>query len=99
MTKTEFLALAEKWEQDTCFLSSCTDIIKHPAVAELVQAGDAILPWIFEDYKKGMSIRWDMLLQTITGSVPYARKDRGYVQKNQMSWLRWWEKNKVKYTQ
>jgi hypothetical protein len=100
MTKSEFEALTKKWREDTCFLSSPTQIMAHPAVEELVQAGDQIVPWIFEAYKEDMSLSWSDLLHQITEvNLMIPRKYWGYVEKIQGYWMRWWEKNKGKYTQ
>lgn len=94
MTKVEFIVLTEKWKQETAILSSLTQIFRHPSVEKLVQAGDAILPWIFEAYEGDLWIAWGGLLQKITGKTPFGRKDRGHVRKIQESWLVWWSNNK-----
>lgn len=97
MTELEFITLTKKWRQDTCFLSSSTQIMKHPAVQELVAAGDATVPWIIEQYREDISLSWSDLLHQITGVLPFGRKDQGYTKKIQQAWMGWWEKNAWNY--
>lgn len=94
MTKEEFTELAQQWEQGTCFMSSCSQIMAHPAVTKFEKASNDLIPWIIECYREDCSGRWDLLLKKITGITPYGHKDRGDIKRNQQSWLGWWEKGR-----
>lgn len=59
---------------------------KHECFDELVDFGDAAIPWALERLKS--SIRWTLVLEEITGEVPeaYPRWD---VDAIRTAWLRW----------
>jgi len=98
MTDKEFAEHAEKWEHDTSFMSSTTQIMAHPSAKEIINAGLDVVPCIIAHYQVSASVRWDIALQEIIGVCPYSKKNRGYVLSNRNSWVVWWRKNKEKLT-
>ena len=50
---SQFRALADEWERDTCFLSSTTKMVMHPAYQRIIGMGPAAIPLILRKLKRG----------------------------------------------
>lgn len=81
-----FNVLTKRWEDDTIFASSPTEISSHPAYQEIIALGEPVLPYIFADVKE-TGIFWFPALHAITGEDPAAGETT--VLLAQEKWLNW----------
>lgn len=83
-----FHALARRWREDTCMLSSTTKIIEHPAYQEIIRMGPVAVPLILQDLLARPD-HWFYALQEITGDNPLSAENAGNMQKMRDDWLAW----------
>ena len=90
--RQRFEELADKWEEETFFLSNSDRINAHPALQEIISMGQPMVPLILERMRveKG---HWFEALQQITGEDPVSPADYGKIAAMQNSWLKWGERN------
>ena len=81
--------LLETWREETAYLSSGTQITRHPAYQELVALGPAALPYLFRDLERTGDGHLSKALVAITGAHPVPAEDRGNVRKVADTWLGW----------
>ena len=83
-----FHRLKEKWEVDTAFLSSVSDIAMHPAYQQIIGMGPAAIPLILREIsiKQG---QWFWALKSITNEDPVKPEYRGIVAEMSSAWLHW----------
>ena len=83
-----FHRLKEKWEAETAFLSSVSDIVMNPAYQQIIGMGPAAIPLILRE----MSIKqgqWFWALKSITNEDPIKPEHRGIVAEMSRAWLHW----------
>lgn len=83
-----FHRLKEKWEAETAFLSSVSDIVMHPAYQQIIGMGPVAIPLILRE----MSIKqgqWFWALKSITNEDPVKPGHRGIVAEMSKAWLKW----------
>jgi len=83
-----FHQLKERWEAETDFLSSVSDIVMHPAYQQIIGMGPAAIPFILRE----MSIKqaqWFWALKSITNEDPVKPEHRGIVAEMSRAWLQW----------
>lgn len=69
--EAKFNALAERWVQETGFHSNDYFIVNHPAYQQIVELGEAALPFVLRELEKGqMAVHWPHVLSAITGADP-----------------------------
>jgi hypothetical protein len=83
-----FEVLAAKWQDDTAFLSSVSDVALHPAYQRIVGMGPAALPLIFRDLKNAPN-HWFWALNAITGENPVPEENWGDIAAMRNYWLEW----------
>jgi len=83
-----FHRLKDKWEVETAFLSSVSDIVMHPAYQQIIGMGPAAIPLILREMsiKKG---QWFWALKSITNEDPVKPEHRGHVAEMSRLWLQW----------
>ena len=83
-----FHRLKEKWETETAFLSSVSNIVMHPAYQQIIGMGPAAIPLILREMsiKKG---QWFWALKSITNEDPVKPEQRGIVAEMSKLWLQW----------
>ena len=88
--RQRFEELADKWEEETFFLSNSDRVNAHPALQEIISMGQPMVPLILERMRveKG---HWFEALQQITGEDPVSPADYGNIAAMQNSWLEWGE--------
>ena len=91
-----FCKLKEKWEKETLFLSSTSEICMHPAYQGIIGMGPAVLPFIMREMAEKPAL-WFWALKAITGEDPVPESERGKTAKMTEIWLYWWSDNKHKY--
>ena len=83
-----FHRLKEKWEAETAFLSSVSDIVMHPAYQQIIGMGPVSIPLILRE----MSIKqgqWFWALKSIANEDPVKPEHRGIVAEMSRVWLQW----------
>ncbi len=92
----KFCELKKKWERDTLFLSSTSEICMHPAYQGIIGMGPAVLPLIMKDMAEKPAL-WFWALKAVTGEDPVPECKRGKIYEMTEIWLGWWSDNKHKY--
>lgn len=87
-----FLALKDRWKEETVFVSSATDLISNSAYREIISLGKVAVPWIIRELRK-KNDHWFYALEKITGENPIEKKNIGLVEKMSENWISWAEKN------
>ena len=83
-----FLELAEKWEQDTAFVSSTTKRVMHPSYQSIIGMGREVVPMLLRDLQRNRRV-WFWALNHITGANPVKPEDAGNIDKMTKAWLDW----------
>jgi len=95
--RERFEALAERWEEETFFLSNSERINAHPALQEIISMGEPIVPLILERMR-AQGGHWFEALQQITGARPVPPESRGRIREMAQAWLDWGERNGYELT-
>ena len=90
--RERFNELADRWEEETFFLSFSDQAAAHPAHQEIVSMGERAVPLILERMRLQGGL-WFHALWDLTGANPVAPEDRGKTDAMQTSWLQWGERN------
>jgi hypothetical protein len=88
LVEHRFRRLESAWTEQTCYLSSYTDIVKHPAFQEIIGLGEAVVPLMLQDLEEKPRL-WVWALPEITGANPVAPADAGNIARMSEDWLRW----------
>ena len=94
--RSRFRELADEWERDTCFLSSTTKMVMHPAYQRIIGMGPAAVPLILRELRENPG-HWFWALKAITGVDPIPSSDRGDLRKMTDAWLGWADRNGIIY--
>lgn len=86
--RKRFQDLARQWREETCLISSTTDMAMHPAYQQIIGMGQEALSLIFEEMRRQPG-HWFWALQAITGENPVPTSERGQVPKMTQAWLEW----------
>jgi hypothetical protein len=83
-----FHRLKEKWEAETAFLSSVSNIVMHPTYQQIIGMGPMAIPLILREVsiKQG---QWFWALKSITNEDPVKPEQRGIVAEMSRAWLQW----------
>ena len=92
MNKNRFWFLIYKWETETSFISSTTDMMQNQYFKEIVSWREDAIPFILDYLQKATSHIYLALFE-ITGENPVPTKDLGKVDKIIENWLEWGYKN------
>jgi hypothetical protein len=87
--EAKFRSLAERYYEDTFFMSSCPEYT-HPLMREIIKMGKPALPYIFNEMKDGAR-GWWYAVREITGSRPLTitNDDAGKVKVLNEKYLQW----------
>lgn len=88
----KFHQLAAIWRAETCYLSSTTAMVNHPAYQEIIDLGPAIVPLVLRELEQRPA-PWFSALRALTGADPMDPADRGKIRKIAAAWLRWGKAN------
>ena len=88
--RERFQELADRWEEETFFLSRSDRAIAHPVHQEIINLGRPVVPLILERMSS-QGGHWYEALQQITGEDPISPADYGDIAAMQNSWLQWGE--------
>jgi hypothetical protein len=87
-----FRRLEARWTAETGYLSSCSDIVEHPAFREIIGLGKAVVPFLLRDLEERPRL-WVWALPEITGENPVSPNEGGNIGKMSEAWLRWGRAN------
>ena len=88
--REKFQELADRWEEETFFLSRSDRAIAHPLHQEIINLGQPVIPLILERMCS-QGGHWFEALEQITGEDPVSPADYGNIAVMQNSWLQWGE--------
>jgi hypothetical protein len=84
----QFAALANRWHDETDFLSSPSRIASNDSYLQIISIGKRVIPMILEDLKERGG-HWYPALRNISGEDPVPIEARGDVEQMKKSWLQW----------
>ena len=87
-----FRQLADRWEEETIYLSNPRQIAQHPAHQEILGMGLGAVPLILKRLKD-QGGHWFSTLRALTAADPVPPKDRGNVPAMTAAWLEWGRRN------
>ncbi len=90
--RKRFQELADRWQEETVFLSNSSRINAHPALQEIISMGRPVVPLILERMRS-QGGHWFSALREITNANLVPPADRGRVEAMKASWLEWGERN------
>ena len=90
--RKRFEELADRWEEETFFLSNSDRINAHPALQEIISMGQPAVPLILERMRS-QGGHWFEALQQLTGARPVPPESRGRIKEMTQAWLNWGELN------
>ena len=88
--RDKFQDLADRWEEETLFLSRSDLAFAHPLHQEIIGLGKSAVPLILERMRSRGG-HWFEALEQITGEDPISPADYGHIAAMQDSWLQWGE--------
>ena len=93
--RATFTELAERWNLETMFSSSTTEICEHEAYQKIIELGLGVLPLIFEYMQKGMYHHMGWALAVITGisNEDNPAKDTDTLKAASAAWIQWGQEN------
>jgi hypothetical protein len=86
--RRRFELLADRWNEETEFVSSSTMMVLNSAYQQIIGMGEAVLPLILERLET-QGGHWFWALQHISGEDPIPTQDVGNYSKMREAWLRW----------
>jgi hypothetical protein len=86
--QTRFNVLADRWRDETAFLSALTKKITHPAYLEIIGLGPTALPMVLKRLETEPGY-WFVALRALAGQDPVSAEDRGSFRATRAAWLQW----------
>ena len=83
-----FMALKDRWKQETWLSSSITEITNSPAYREIIDMGWDAVALILTELESEPDL-WFGALQEITGDNPVQLQNRGDIEGMARDWLNW----------
>jgi hypothetical protein len=84
----QFAALANRWHDETDFLSSPSSITSNDNYLQIISMGKRVIPMILEDLKERGG-HWYPALRILSGEDPVPIEARGDVEQMKKAWLQW----------
>lgn len=82
----EFQSHAQKWKQETFFISSLDDMCVHPSYQRIIGMGRQVVPLILHELEQEPD-HWFWALNAITGEDP--AQSENTVEGAATAWLKW----------
>ena len=92
----KFHNLAKKWKEETLLTSSVNEIESNQSYLDIVDMGEKVLPFIFQDLKSEPAF-WFHALEEITRYNPIKYAHRGFVKLMVEDWLKWRNEHGYRY--
>lgn len=83
-----FHRLKEKWQMETAFLSSVSEIVMHPAYQQIIGMGPVAIPLILKEMSNKQG-QWFWALKAITNEDPVKPENRGIIAEMSKEWIHW----------
>lgn len=83
-----FSRLKERWERETAFKSSISEIAIHPDYQQIIGMGTTVIPFILQAMNEKPG-QWFWALKSITGEDPVPPENRGDIKAMTQSWIKW----------
>jgi len=84
----EFAELANRWHDETDFLSSPSSITSNYGYLQIISMGEKVIPMILKDLKERGGL-WYPALQVLSREDPVLREMWGDVEQMKRAWLQW----------
>lgn len=84
----KFAMLANRWHEETDFLSAPSRITGNDTYLEIISMGIGVIPLILEDLKERGG-NWYRALRILSGEDPVPVEVRGDVEQMKRDWLQW----------
>ena len=84
----EFAELANRWHDETDFLSSPSSITSNDSYLQIISMGKKVIPMILKDLKEHGGL-WYPALRVLSGEDPVLREIWGDVEQMKKAWLQW----------
>lgn len=86
--RKRFVELANRWHEETDYLSSPLDITDNDNYLKIISMGESVIPHILQDLQERGG-NWYRVLRILSGVDPVSPEVRGEVPKMKDAWLRW----------
>ncbi len=83
-----FTELANRWHEETDYLSSPSRITGNDTYLKIISMGNSVIPLILQDLQEHGG-NWYRALRILSGNDPVPPEAQGNVQQMKQSWLRW----------
>lgn len=84
----QFAALANRWHDETDFLSSPSSITNNYSYLKIISMGKRVIPMILEDLKERGGL-WYPALRILSEEDPVPIEARGDVEQMKKAWIQW----------
>jgi len=84
-----FQELADRWLEETQYVSSLHEIIKHKDYQAIITMGRAAVPLLLKELEKPDPDHWGPALSAITGEQPVPAEAAGRLDGIAAAWLSW----------
>lgn len=84
----KFCKLKKRWESDTAYLSSVSEIVLHSSYQQIIGIGKEAIPLILNEMVKKPG-HWFWALNAITGVNPISQEKEGKIKEMTKAWLNW----------
>jgi len=87
-----FRELADRWQAETLYLSSTTEICMHPSYQRIIGLGPQVITLILAEMVSRPG-HWFWALRALAGENPVVAADTGRVTAMTEAWLCWGREN------
>ena len=87
-TGEKFVELANRWHEETEYLSSPSRITDNDTYLKIISMGESVIPFILRDLKERGG-DWYRALRILSGTDQVPIEDRGDVPRMKEAWLHW----------
>lgn len=88
--ENKFWDLLNRWEYDTRYASSATQILGHSSVVAIIQMGQEVIPLALKAMKDNFHVTF--ILHKLTGEWPVKDEHKGNGPEIIRSWRKWAKK-------
>ena len=90
--KSEFQALADRWENERPHGANVHRMVNHPAYRQIIRMGQPAVPWLLERLSQKPD-HWFVALAEITGANPVPEASQGKIKEMAQAWIDWGKAN------
>jgi hypothetical protein len=86
--REKFISLANRWHEETDYLSSPSRITDNDTYLKIISMGESVIPLILQDMQEHGG-NWYRALRILSDEDPVSPETRGDIPKMKEAWLRW----------